>query len=69
MKKKALKEVLAAFDSLSNLKHEFCEREWDSERDEPRCGYQEWDEAITDYNYELAWHGEMLAEAVREALK
>ncbi|AIS74160.1 hypothetical protein AVV42_gp19 [Mycobacterium phage Anubis] len=63
-----VKSALESFRSMLQLKHDFIEENQDPDDGEPECGYSRWDEAITDYNYELAYYGKQLADAVAEAL-
>ncbi|AOT25445.1 hypothetical protein KIP29_gp19 [Mycobacterium phage BabyRay] len=64
----AVKSALASFRSMLQMKRDFIEENQDPNDGEPECGYSRWDEAITDYNYELAYYGELLADAIEEGL-
>ncbi|ASR86531.1 hypothetical protein SEA_CHANGELING_79 [Mycobacterium phage Changeling] len=62
-----MEKVRAALDSfreMSQAKHDFIE---ENESEDGDIGYR-YDETITDYNYELAYLGELLADALAEAL-
>ncbi|MCA2331861.1 hypothetical protein JF714_15570 [Mycobacterium avium] len=64
-----LKRVLDYFTEIEARKGEFIEENQAADySDEPECGYAAWDEAITDFNYELADAGEGLAHVLREFL-
>ncbi|ALA11883.1 hypothetical protein SEA_PANAMAXUS_79 [Mycobacterium phage Panamaxus] len=63
-----VKAALESFRSMLQMKHDFMEEHQAPDDDEPSCGYATWDERITDYNYELAYYGEQLADAIEKAL-
>ncbi|WKW87293.1 hypothetical protein SEA_CHARGERPOWER_78 [Mycobacterium phage Chargerpower] len=62
-----LQSVLANWDEIATRKQAFVEKN-SPDGDEPICGYQEWDETLTDFNYDLADAGEFLADAIREVI-
>ncbi|AEJ92035.1 hypothetical protein SEA_HEATHEN_81 [Mycobacterium phage Heathen] len=63
-----VKSALESFREMQRMKEAFIEENQDPNDGEPECGYSRWDEAITDYNYELAYYGELLADAIEKAL-
>lgn len=67
--KNTLAAALANWDSVYEFKARFIAKNTDPEGGDPLCGYTDWDEYMTDINYDLADAGEILAEAIREALK
>ncbi|AYD87105.1 hypothetical protein SEA_NICOLETERA_78 [Mycobacterium phage NicoleTera] len=62
-----LKRAYEGFKEMLDNKYDFINEQTNDGEDEPE-DYGRYDEAVTDYNYELAWLGEQLAEAVAEAL-
>lgn len=64
-----LAAALANWEEVFRFKREFIVKNSDPEGDEPLCGYDRWDSYMTDINYDLADAGEILADAIREALK
>ncbi|MDV6975313.1 hypothetical protein [Mycobacterium intracellulare] len=63
-----LKRALDYFTEIEQRKDRFIEENQDPAGDEPKCGYAEWDETITDFNYDLADAGEGVAYVLREFL-
>ncbi|AVR57065.1 hypothetical protein PBI_PUPPY_83 [Mycobacterium phage Puppy] len=63
-----VKSALESFREMQRMKEAFIEENQDPDDGEPECGYATWDERITDYNYELAYYGELLADAIEKAL-
>ena len=49
----ALKSALENWDHIYQFKARFIEENDDPDGCEPLCGYDDWDEALTDYNYDL----------------
>lgn len=64
-----LKSALENWDHIYQFKARFIEENQDEDGGEPLCGYEDWDEYMTDINYDLAEMAEHLVEAVREYLK
>ncbi|QDP44658.1 hypothetical protein SEA_NOTHINGSPECIAL_74 [Mycobacterium phage NothingSpecial] len=62
-----LKNAYEGFKEMLDNKYDFINEQTNDGEDEPE-DYSRYDEAVTDYNYELAWLGEQLADAVAEAL-
>ncbi|AOQ27913.1 hypothetical protein SEA_POMAR16_81 [Mycobacterium phage Pomar16] len=63
-----LKSAYEGFKEMLDNKYDFINEQTNDGQDEPE-DYGRYDEAVTDYyNYELAYLGELLADAVAEAL-
>ncbi|APC46197.1 hypothetical protein PBI_STARSTUFF_81 [Mycobacterium phage StarStuff] len=62
-----LKSAYEGFKEMLDNKYDFINEQTNDGEDEPE-DYGRYDEAVTDYNYELAYLGELLADAVAEAL-
>lgn len=67
-KREALESALQHWNRIHNFKSRFIAANEDPEGGEPLCGYSEWDEYLTDINYDLAEAGEVLARVIEEAL-
>ncbi|BBC43634.1 hypothetical protein PBI_AN9_80 [Mycobacterium phage AN9] len=61
-----LMTALKSWKEVSDSKQAFIDRF--ATDGAPTCGYEAWDEALADYNDELADAGQVLADAIAEAL-
>jgi len=62
-------QILDAIRSLSQwveLRDDWRERNWNSETDEPACGYGYWDETQATFNGEIAYAATLLLDALKE---
>ncbi|AGS82763.1 hypothetical protein ANNAL29_82 [Mycobacterium phage AnnaL29] len=59
--------ALDSFREMAQNKADFIEKQTNGGEEDPE-DYSGYDEAVTDYNYELAYLGELLADALAEAL-
>jgi hypothetical protein len=63
-----VKECLGSFREMQGFRAKFVTEHAGWAGDEPSCGYATWDAAMADYNDDLTYLGELLADAVAEAL-
>jgi len=63
-----VKDCLGDFRQMRDFRDKFAREHAGWAGAEPSCGYPTWNAAMADYNNELAYLGELLADAVAEAL-